>query len=294
MSDISDTANLPVISLQAEDAEDAVSLSQEAGWNQTPEDWRFMIASGEAVGLRTGDGQLIATALTMPHGPDFAWISMILVTADFQRQNIASRLMNQLIENIQTQGQIPGLDATPAGKSVYVPLGFQPIYELSRWQAPEPGWAAPAAVPGGLTVQTATVADLDDIVTWDRARFGGERGDLIAHLMQRCPDKALLARRDADGSLAGYVLARDGRENLQIGPLVADNEQIAIDLLDKSLGLANGPVYIDVPDTQEMLSAWIKSRGFTVQRPFTRMFIGRSTPFDQPQHIFAIAGPELG
>ena len=55
--------------------------------------------------------------------------------------------MNQLIENIQTQGQIPGLDATPAGKSVYVPLGFQPIYELSRWQAPEPGWAAPAAVP---------------------------------------------------------------------------------------------------------------------------------------------------
>ena len=50
MSDISDTANLPVISLQAEDAEDAVSLSQEAGWNQTPEDWRFMIASGEASG----------------------------------------------------------------------------------------------------------------------------------------------------------------------------------------------------------------------------------------------------
>ncbi|MBT3702936.1 MAG: GNAT family N-acetyltransferase [Alphaproteobacteria bacterium] len=291
---MTDLAQLPITPLLVVDAPAAHALSREANWNQTEEDWRLMITTGDAVGLRDEDGRLIASALSLPQGPDFAWLSMILVTADYQRQNIASRLMAHLIAKVQAEGQIPGLDATPAGKPVYQPLGFLPVYELSRWQATEPGWAAPAAVPGGVSVEAATTNDLGDILAYDASCFGGDRRDVIAHLLQRCPDQALLARHDADNSLAGFALARDGRENLQVGPVVADNEQIAIDLLDRVFSTLDGGIYIDVPDSQELLSAWLKSRGFTVQRPFTRMLVGRTEPFDQPQHIFAIAGPELG
>ena len=291
---MTDTAQFPITPLQVMDAEAAVVLSQEANWNQTEEDWRLMITTGDAVGVRNEEGRLIATGLSLPQGPDIAWLSMILVTADYQRQNIASRVMTHLIAKVQADGQVPGLDATPAGKSVYQPLGFLPVYELSRWQASEPGWAAPAAVPGGMTVEPATMDDLGDILAYDGPCFGGDRRDVIAHLLQRCPEQALLARHDADRSLAGFVLARDGRENLQVGPVVADNEQIAIDLLDRVFGSLDSAIYIDVPDRQELLSAWLKSRGFTVQRPFTRMLVGRTDPFDLPQQIFAISGPELG
>jgi GNAT superfamily N-acetyltransferase len=291
---MTDISQIPITPLLAEDAGDAMALSQEANWNQTPDDWRLMIDAGDAVGLRLEDGRLIASALSLPHGPDFAWLSMILVTADFQRQNIASRLMTHLIDKVQANGQVPGLDATPAGKSVYVPLGFQPVYELSRWQASEPGWSAPVAVPAGISVIPATTADLDEILAYDRPRFGGDRRKIIQHLMQRCPDQALLARRDVDHDLVGFALARNGRESLQVGPVVAEDEQIALDLLDRVLGALDCPIYIDVPDDQEMVSAWLKSRGFTIQRPFTRMLLGRTEPFDQPGQIFAIAGPELG
>jgi hypothetical protein len=291
---MTDVAQLPITPLQVMDAEAALVLSREANWNQTEEDWRLMITTGDAVGVRNEEGRLIATGLSLPQGSDFAWLSMILVTADYQRLNIASRVMTHLIAKVQADGQVPGLDATPAGKSVYLPLGFQPVYELSRWQATEPGWAAPAAVPAGVTVVAATMDDLGDILAYDSPRFGGNRRDVITHLLQRCPDQALLARHDVDNSLAGYVLARDGRENLQVGPVVADNEQIALDLLDRVFGSLDCAIYIDVPDTQELLSAWLKSRGFTIQRPFTRMLVGRTDPFDQPQHIFAISGPELG
>jgi GNAT superfamily N-acetyltransferase len=291
---MTDVAQLPITPLQETDAEAAVVLSREANWNQTEEDWRLMITTGDAVGLHNDEGTLIATALSLPQGPDFAWLSMILVTDDYQRQNIASRLMTHLIAKVQAAGQVPGLDATPAGKSVYLPLGFLSVFELSRWQATEPGWAAPAAVPGGVTVEAATMDDLGDILGYDGPHFGGDRRDVIAHLLQRCPDQALLARHDADKSLAGFVLARDGRENLQVGPVVADNEQIAIDLLDKIFGNLDRPIYLDIPDHQELVTAWLISRGFSIQRPFTRMLLGRSDPFDKPQHIFAIAGPELG
>ena len=291
---MADLSQIPIQPLRTEDIDEAMLLSQEANWSQAPQDWRLMIAAGDAVGLRNEEGRLIATALSLPQSGDTAWLSMILVTADYQRQNIASRLMAHLIEKVQAAGQTPGLDATPAGKSVYVPLGFKPVYEISRWQASEPGWSAPVAVPAGVTVVAASDADLDDILAYDGPRFGGDRRDVIAHLLQRCPEQALVARNDESSTIAGFVLARDGRENLQVGPVVADNEQIALDLLDRVFNDLNCGLYIDVPDACEMLSAWLKSRDFTVQRPFTRMLIGRTEPFDQPQHIFAIAGPELG
>lgn len=291
---MTEVSNLPIIPLQPEDAEEAMTLSREANWNQTVDDWRLMTETGNAVGLRNDDGRLIASGLSLPHGDDFAWISMILVTADYQRQNIASRIMAYLIETIQADGRVPGLDATPAGKTVYTPLGFQPVYELHRWQAVEPGWAAPVAVPGGISVRGGNESDLPDILEMDGNVFGGDRKSILSHLMKRCPDQALVARRDVDNGLAGFVLARDGRESLQIGPLIAEDEQIALDLLDRSLGNVDGPTYIDIPEQQELLTAWLTSRGFTIQRPFTRMLIGRTEPFDKPQNVFAIAGPELG
>ncbi len=38
--------------MRPEDAEAALALSQEAGWNQTVEDWRFMLGRGRGLGLR--------------------------------------------------------------------------------------------------------------------------------------------------------------------------------------------------------------------------------------------------
>ena len=37
--------------MQPADAEAALALSQEAGWNQTADDWRFMLGEGRALGV---------------------------------------------------------------------------------------------------------------------------------------------------------------------------------------------------------------------------------------------------
>jgi hypothetical protein len=46
-------------------------------------------------------------------------------------------------------------------------------------------------------------------------------------------------------------------------------------------------------DSQRQLNEFLTAHGFTVQRGFTRMLVGRATPFDDPRRTFAIAGPEL-
>jgi hypothetical protein len=58
----------------------ALTLSAEAGWNQTAADWQIFLDLGSAVGVVGTDGRVIATAATLPHANRFAWISMVLVT----------------------------------------------------------------------------------------------------------------------------------------------------------------------------------------------------------------------
>ena len=97
------------IRLQSDHAELALRLSQEAGWNQTQADWRLMIEAGDAVGVWSSDQQLIASALTLPFGGPFAWISMVLVTADYRHRGIATQLLRDCLEHASQIGNcIPG------------------------------------------------------------------------------------------------------------------------------------------------------------------------------------------
>ncbi len=65
-------------------AEDSIpgcmALSAEAGWNQTPDDWAVFMRRGTVFGLLDG-GAPVASGAILPYPNDFAWISMVLVTA---------------------------------------------------------------------------------------------------------------------------------------------------------------------------------------------------------------------
>ena len=76
--------NLNWRALAPHDIAGAVALNAEAGWNQTAADWQFMLEQGEGTGV-SGEA-LLATSMLLPHGGRFAWIAMILVTAEWQRK----------------------------------------------------------------------------------------------------------------------------------------------------------------------------------------------------------------
>ena len=106
-------------------------LSTEAGWNQNEADWRFFLSKGIVFGMRDG-ARLVATAALLPYSAGNAWISMVLVTADFRRRGIATRLVDACLEVATRRGLTTWLDATPAGAAVYGPLGFTPTLQLRR------------------------------------------------------------------------------------------------------------------------------------------------------------------
>ncbi len=275
--------------LTTADLAGCLALSSAADWNQTADDWRLIIDVGQGRGFFDGP-RLVATAALMPHGERFGWVCMVLVAAEARRRGHATVLMRWARDTLDRAGRVAGLDATLAGREVYRRLGFQDVYPLRRMQAD----AAPASgldVPAGA-LRPVLEADLPALAAYDTQVFGADRGRLLAALHGRCPLLAFVAGEL--GNVTGFTLARDGRLATQIGPVVADDERTAQSLLSAALSRVEGPVFIDVPDCHVAILTWLGSLGFTTQRQFTRMLLGRDTPLDDPRRIFAIAGPELG
>jgi hypothetical protein len=142
------------------------------------------------------------------------------------------------------------------------------------------------------TIRKLDAAILREIAAYDRGRFGGERAQLLATWFDRAPDAAHYAI--PSGRVTGFVLAREGRGAMHIGPLVADDDDTGLALLQVALARIAGPVFIDIPDRHRLLRAWLEAQGFTPQRTFTRMLLGRSEPLDSPSQVMALTGAEFG
>lgn len=280
--------------LREDDIADALALSVEAGWNQIAADWRIFLELGEAYGLTAEDegGRLIASAAILPHGDRFGWISMVLVTAARQRRGLASWLLRHSIEALEARRLVPLLDATPAGRAVYLGLGFEDCWSLRRLVLRQPPRAGAEAVPEGVLVRPLKEEDWAPAIAYDRAAFGAERGTLLRRLAKRLPPAALIAERG--GEIAGVLLGRDGRVMSQLGPLVAADDAVARALLGRAAAAVGAPLAIDVADRHARLGEWLGGVGFSSERPLTRMVCGRNAAFDDPASLFAIAGPELG
>jgi len=279
--------------LRPSDIDAAMRLSAEAGWNQVAADWRIFLDLGDAYGLVTrGDGRLVATAATLPHGERFAWISMVLVAADCRRRGFASWLLRHCVDRLLDRRLVPVLDATPAGRPVYLGLGFHDRWSMRRLVLQRAVRAHDRSEPGSVLVRPLQAGDWPAILAYDRAVFGGDRAALLRRLADRLPRAALVAERS--GRLEGFLLARDGRVMTQFGPLAAEDEATAKALLRHAFLRQEPPLAIDLADRHDRLGRWLIERSFAVERPLTRMVHGRSGAFDDPARLFAVAGPEFG
>ena len=272
--------------LEPDDVEAGLALSEEAGWNQVADDWLWMIRNGRGWACVDPSERVVATGLTLPGAGSFGWISMVLVTAAWRRQGIANALMAQSIEALKAMGKTPGLDATPAGRTVYAPLGFSDIYGLTRFRAESP---RPAPVPGGSQPRPLEGDALPALAALDLMAHGADRLALLGDLHHRAPSLAWV-----DETGRGYCLGRNGRVAHQIGPVVAESAEMAIGLLHAALSGVDRPVLIDVPDRHAVVIDWLAQSGFRVERPYTRMLLGTDQPTDDTNRVFAITGPELG
>jgi GNAT superfamily N-acetyltransferase len=278
-----DVSDLTERRLEATDADHLLALTEEARWNQTIADWRFMLANGSGWGLWTASGMPVASTLIVPYPPRFAWISMVLVSAPWRRLGLATRLTRLCLEDLQRLSLAPMLDASEAGRGVYEKLGFKALWTFDRMVAETPKRPAPT-----LPVRPLALTDLASVANFDAKTFGARRDAMLAYC---CDDQAPYATILEDRG--GFALGRDGQRTLHIGPVMARDAASAASLVAASLAGTSGPVSIDVPTKHADFRAALADMGFSPQRPFVRMTTA-AEDFGDPSHCYAVAGPEFG
>jgi GNAT superfamily N-acetyltransferase len=274
------TDHIAIVELGPDDARAGLELSTEAQWNQNEADWRFFLGKGTVFGVRNPDGRLIATAALLPYTSGNAWISMVLVTTSRRRQGLATKLVDACLDAATKQKLTSWLDATPAGATVYGPLGFAPTLQLRRLRLEN------ATPPKAATPRQPSSSDLHALIARDRLTMGFDRSALLTELGGRAGSR-LVSNGEA------VALVRDGRKTRHIGPLLADSSDAALAIVNEIVRSEPGPLLIDAVSTQETFLQGLTDSGWIHERPFQRMRFGRATtlPAELP---FAVAGPEFG
>ena len=274
---MADTEHIDIVELGIGDVQAGLVLSTEAGWNQNEADWRFFLSKGVVFGMRQGP-RLVATAALLPYSAGNAWISMVLVTADFRRRGIATKLVDACLGVATRRGLTTWLDATPAGVTVYGPLGFTPTLQLRRLRLTKTREA-------NATRQLST-GSLEALVTRDATAIGFDRSTLLSEFAAR-PGSRVVSCGEA------IALIRDGRTARHIGPLLADHADQASALVHAIVSSESGPWLIDAVHAREAFLNGLVRSGGNIERPFQRMRFGDATA-SPAQLPFAVAGPEFG
>jgi GNAT superfamily N-acetyltransferase len=274
------------------DLEGGLRLSRASGWNQTIDDWRLLLSLGPGlfrVALR--GGEVVASGGAVRYGEALAWICMILVRPDERGHGLGTRVFDEVLERtsaLVSAGELRavGLDATPAGRGLYLKHGFQDGPALVRLSAEATASAEhrPASPPAA--------SELDAVLERDRAVFGADRSPVLRALASLAPELTRIAWDG--GRVRGYCFGRHGDHADQLGPVVAEDAIAARDLVGAVLaGPRRRPLILDARALPRWLAA-LDELGFREQRPLTRMYLGETRPPARPEHELAILGPEFG
>lgn len=277
--------------MQAEDIPSGMRLKNAAGWNQLEQDWKlFLDSSVDGSMVAEYQQKVIGTVTTVNYSGRFSWIGMVLVDPEIRRMGIGTTLLKEAIVKAKDKGTIR-LDATPKGKMLYDTLGFKDEYGIHRFEIKD--YITNLFPAKKQDCSKISDTDLPAIVKFDQSIFGATRAGILNSLYGMGGVYAWI--HGSGNNIKGYCFGRPGSNFEQIGPIIAMNEEIAFSLLCYAIEKCKGrPVIIDIPDDQKTFQKSVTDLGFTIQRPFIRMFLGKHPYPGKPELQFAIAGPEIG
>ncbi len=278
---MNDCAGTILRRLAASDLPAALELSEQAGWNQTADDWRMLIdlAPEGCLAIEVA-GELAATTTLLCYGRRLAWIGMVLTKTSYRGRGFARRLLTQALSLADQMAiETVKLDATDQGQPLYEKMGFRGEQAVERWAKPGTSPATGTTVPvGERPPEKWRMAD--------HRAFGADRFELLERLARRGQPPFVI-----DGS---YWLTRPGRSSHYLGPAVCDSPRTARTLIERALPTAGDrDCSWDLFPANADAATIARDLAFAPTRRLQRMVRGKDLHANNDS-IYAIAGFELG
>jgi GNAT superfamily N-acetyltransferase len=211
-------------------------------------------------------GQVVATGGCISY-PDagFGWVGLIGTDPQAERRGLGRIVTQWVVDYLASKGCASVLDGSASGAPLYARMGFVDCGASHLMQAPNRVYRIEDS-----RVSVARADDLAEIARYDRPRFGADRSRLVRAMFDLYPGRVLVARHL--GGVIGFGVA----QNDSIGPLVADTESAARDLLSALCNLpwASPAKMVLAPETAH--TDVVVQLGFTEQRTLRRQQLGRT------------------
>jgi GNAT superfamily N-acetyltransferase len=265
----------------------AVDWAAAEGWNPGLYDANCFYAAdpgGFLIGL-LGD-EPIATISVVKYGGSFGFVGFYIVAPPHRGRGYGIKIWNAALARLE--GRTVGLDGIVDQQENYKKSGFVLAHRNIRYQGRSVGGAG--LEPGVVGLSRLP---FDKIAAYDRQFFPDTRLEFLKCWMNQPRGAALALVQDS--SLAGYGVLRPCRSGYKVGPLFAENVEIAEDLF---LGLQRdipegAPVFLDTPAVNGAAVDLAKRHHMTAVFETARMYAGQipDLPLDR---IFGVTSFELG
>ncbi len=269
------------------DLPQAHQLSVEVGWPHRPDDWRLIFGLGEGFVACDEIGRALGSAMWWPFGDRFATVGMVIISPRLQAQGAGRRLMDTIFERVGNRDL--RLNSTAAGYRLYRSLDFEPIGRIFQHQGR-------AIVPidevaGRAHVRPLRESDHRRITELDRAAYGADRSRVIAALLARSSGVVY----ERAGEIVGFALARPFGRGTVIGPIVAEDDEMAIALVTPHVEEHAGTfLRVDTAFEEGAFGQYLENAGMPAFDTVETMVKGKHHRPKGPARIFGLVTQALG
>jgi hypothetical protein len=262
----------------------AVDWAAGEGWNPGFQD-AACFATVDPRGFLLGevDGLPAAIISTVNYDSNFAFLGFYIVRPDLRGEGYGWQIWQAGMGHAGSR--TVGLDGVVAQQENYKKSGFVLSHRNIRYG----GLVTPTKA--GDTLPLGQIP-IDLLAADDNRVFPANRPQFIASWIAAAGHVGRAVRRD--GRLAGWGVIRPCRRGYKIGPLIADDPQIAASLFKAlTTAVGGGEVFIDVPQPNQSAVDLAETFGLAPVFETARMY---TAPIREPQidRIYGVTTFELG
>lgn len=235
------------------------------------------------------DGELIGGGSIVSYSGNFGFMGFFIVKPELRGQGLGTQLWFARRDKLQSRlnaSAAIGMDGVFEMQPFYTNGGFEFSHREIRFE----GTGIACALPPSVTPLSEIAFDL--ILDYDTAHFPAERANFLKAWITQPESCALGVLQNKQ--LKGYGVIRRCEKGYKIGPLFANNVEIAIDLFNSlSSHAAEEAVFIDVPEINQHAMQIVKDKGMKEVFGCARMYFANKPKLPDAE-IYGVTTFELG
>jgi ribosomal protein S18 acetylase RimI-like enzyme len=270
-----------------QDLDIAVDWAAAEGWNPGLHDADcFFAADGHGYFLGLLGDEPVATFSAVKYGDSFGFLGFYIVKPEHRGKGYGIGIWDAGLAYLK--GRTIGLDGVVDQQENYKKSGFVLAYRNVRYEGIGGG-----SMPDDTAIVPLSEISFQEVHAYDRPFFPDDRTEFLKCWIQQ-PEGAALGFRE-HGTLGGYGVVRRCRSGYKIGPLFADNPDIAARLFAalKARTEEGAPVFLDTPEVNSAAIDLATRNNMAVSFETARMYLGKAPelPLDR---LFGVTTFELG